>query len=113
MNAAALATPPAFRRVETVTAVRLQKWCKRCKVMHRKTARELSSQGWVGDKRDGQRTSYMLDSTMLHCVGCRREMWLERIVARISEHVCGALCTNATGPNCECSCGGKNHGANR
>lgn len=23
---------------------------------------------------------------------------------------CDARCTNATGPNCDCSCGGKNHG---
>lgn len=23
---------------------------------------------------------------------------------------CNAKCTNATGPNCECSCGGMNHG---
>lgn len=27
-----------------------------------------------------------------------------------TEHVCDARCTNATGSNCECSCGGKNHG---
>lgn len=27
------------------------------------------------------------------------------------KHVCDARCINAIGPNCECSCGGKNHGA--
>ena len=27
-----------------------------------------------------------------------------------SKHVCDARCTGATGKNCECSCGGKNHG---
>lgn len=27
-----------------------------------------------------------------------------------TEHVCDARCTGATGHNCECSCGGANHG---
>jgi hypothetical protein len=27
-----------------------------------------------------------------------------------SLHKCDARCMGATGPNCECSCGGKNHG---
>jgi len=30
----------------------------------------------------------------------------------ISEHKCGAKCLSAIGPNCECSCGGANHGTN-
>lgn len=28
-----------------------------------------------------------------------------------SQHVCNAKCMGAIGPSCECSCGGKNHGA--
>jgi hypothetical protein len=28
-----------------------------------------------------------------------------------SLHVCSSKCMNATGKSCECSCGGKNHGA--
>jgi len=28
-----------------------------------------------------------------------------------SRHVCNSKCMGAVGPNCECSCGGKNHGA--
>jgi|SRR5580765_9075517 len=27
-----------------------------------------------------------------------------------SLHKCGSKCLNAKGPNCECACGGKNHG---
>jgi hypothetical protein len=27
-------------------------------------------------------------------------------------HKCDARCLNATGPSCECECGGANHGAN-
>lgn len=26
-------------------------------------------------------------------------------------HTCGSKCLSSTGPACECSCGGKNHGA--
>jgi hypothetical protein len=29
-----------------------------------------------------------------------------------SKHECGARCTNATGPSCDCRCKGKNHGSN-
>lgn len=28
-----------------------------------------------------------------------------------SKHKCGAKCLASKGPTCECSCGGKNHGA--
>ncbi len=28
-----------------------------------------------------------------------------------SKHECGARCTNATGPSCDCRCRGKNHGS--
>lgn len=33
-----------------------------------------------------------------------------RVRGFVTEHVCDARCTGAKGPNCECSCGGKNHG---
>ncbi len=29
---------------------------------------------------------------------------------KASKHECGARCTSATGPNCDCRCRGKNHG---
>lgn len=30
----------------------------------------------------------------------------------VPDHKCDARCTSATGPKCDCSCGGANHGAN-
>jgi hypothetical protein len=30
---------------------------------------------------------------------------------QVSDHACDARCMGAVGPNCECSCGGRNHGA--
>lgn len=32
--------------------------------------------------------------------------------AKASKHTCGAKCTNATGPSCDCRCKGANHGSN-
>lgn len=29
----------------------------------------------------------------------------------VPEHKCDSRCTSATGPKCDCSCGGANHGA--
>ena len=39
---------------------------------------------------------------------------LKRVIegTKKSKHECGARCTNATGPNCDCRCKGKNHGIN-
>ena len=34
----------------------------------------------------------------------------KRITAAYSAHPCNSRCTNARGPICQCSCGGKNHG---
>lgn len=31
--------------------------------------------------------------------------------SHVPEIKCGAKCRNAVGPSCDCSCGGKNHGA--
>jgi len=43
-----------------------------------------------------------------------RRVTVERKIERKrnpSQHKCDARCMNATGFLCECSCGGKNHGA--
>jgi len=43
-----------------------------------------------------------------------RRVQVERAIQRKrnpSMHKCDARCLNATGFQCECSCGGKNHGA--
>ena len=43
----------------------------------------------------------------LHAV--RRSIYYKN---RPSLHECNGRCMGATGPNCECSCGGANHGIN-
>lgn len=37
---------------------------------------------------------------------------ISRIKAITTDHKCDSRCTSAKGHNCECSCGGKNHGSN-
>ncbi|MEO8973624.1 MAG: hypothetical protein ABI406_18700 [Ktedonobacteraceae bacterium] len=42
---------------------------------------------------------------------CCKHIGIEKIVkGKQSEHVCDARCTGAKGADCECSCGGENHG---
>jgi hypothetical protein len=38
---------------------------------------------------------------------------IERLARDHQETPCDARCTNAPGPSCDCSCGGKNHGTKR
>lgn len=49
----------------------------------------------------------------LHCpcgsVGIAKGL---QVIVR-EEKTCGGRCTSAFGPSCDCSCGGKNHGADR
>lgn len=47
----------------------------------------------------------------LACAAHRRDLgWLPINGKYVADHVCDARCMNAIGPNCECGCGGKNHG---
>lgn len=46
---------------------------------------------------------------------CGSMHFVERAIRRPntpSNHKCDSRCVNARGRNCECSCGGQNHGAN-
>lgn len=47
----------------------------------------------------------------LHCLKHKRQLGYVPINGSYSEtHICDSRCMNAIGPNCECSCGGANHG---
>ena len=48
------------------------------------------------------------------CSACGGKHYAEREIirpARPSNHKCGGKCRSAKGPNCECACGGEQHGA--
>lgn len=49
----------------------------------------------------------------LACRGCGKAKFAYAIQGKFSaKHACNARCLASTGPQCECSCGGQNHGAN-
>lgn len=54
------------------------------------------------------------DCVLVHCVGCGKYTTLRKVHEgkKNSKHTCGARCTNATGPSCDCRCKGANHGSN-
>ena len=43
--------------------------------------------------------------------GCGRPARRVAIEARVTETRCGARCTSALGPSCDCECGGREHGS--
>lgn len=48
------------------------------------------------------------------CPGCGGSLYVPagaEIVAQENGQPCNAICMNARGPSCDCSCGGANHGA--
>lgn len=68
----------------------------------------------INDNRDGYEffssvRSYTCFET--RCWSCRAVFKCAEIQGRKSlKHECGAKCRASKGPNCECSCAGKNHG---
>jgi hypothetical protein len=59
----------------------------------------------------GRPTVYGGDTEMGICKGCGRMMSFGVLKAFLRpKHKCDARCTSARGHNCECSCGGVNHG---
>jgi hypothetical protein len=53
----------------------------------------------------------VLAGSRVTCWGCGRALKFARIAGKYSPtHECNAKCLASKGPQCECSCGGKNHG---
>lgn len=46
----------------------------------------------------------------LSCPRCNKPMMLQAVSGTFSEKPCGAKCMASTGPSCECTCRGVNHG---
>jgi hypothetical protein len=60
----------------------------------------------------GKPTVYGGDTAMGLCPTCGRAMKYGALKARVNPaQKCDARCTSARGHNCECQCGGKNHGS--
>lgn len=51
-------------------------------------------------------------SLVCSCRGCGKAMWISPVQGTLNvSHECNAKCLSSHGFVCECSCGGKNHGA--
>lgn len=49
---------------------------------------------------------------VMRCRGCGALVLAKLVRGKYNPHIeCSAKCMSATGTQCECSCGGKNHGA--
>jgi hypothetical protein len=84
--------------------------CPRCKTGH---AEDIASDGYASEflyltsVRGG---GHQAHRSCRSC-GCGLYVW-RRVSGRYSDaRKCDARCTGATGPDCECQCGGHNHGA--
>lgn len=57
-------------------------------------------------------TAACLNDFCVACRGCGRNRSAVLVRGKFSpHHKCNAKCLASKGPSCECSCGGKNHGA--
>lgn len=79
--------------------------------------RPHSSQALVLDEtrvatfRDKHELDRMLFRANGTCRSCQAATTIRLIRGTyVADMKCGAKCMGATGPSCECSCGGKNHG---
>lgn len=75
----------------------------------RRTAERFTEITWTDDQG---RTTHGPHPPAVACPSCRRPTSGQTVRGRFSAlHRCDARCIYAKGPECECSCGGKNHGA--
>lgn len=66
---------------------------------------------WIDKCGGGKPTVYGGDPLGV-CTGCNRAMAYGKLQATFRPEVsCNAKCTGSRGHVCDCSCGGKNHGA--
>lgn len=61
---------------------------------------------------DGEHTPYVNGALLVFCRGCGLAGGATRVSGTYNPNIkCNAKCTHAKGFSCECSCGGRNHGA--
>jgi hypothetical protein len=63
-------------------------------------------------QRAGAVYTHSSGSIVLDCRKCGKPRYAKPVRGKVSEkHQCNTKCLESTGFICECSCGGKNHGA--
>jgi hypothetical protein len=97
------------RRVEYPIRIRTIRGCS--SYYREEGGKRITAGVWIERGGGGLPTVYGGDPLGL-CPGCGRKMEYSFLVATTRLGVpCDARCTGARGHSCDCSCGGKNHGA--
>jgi hypothetical protein len=101
------------------------KGCRHATLVARADVQDLDSGRWAKSARTGEKVLLTLDGRsydrtrpfILNGVAVTARCpdhgvyRLQAVRGKLApEHKCDARCMNATGHNCECSCGGANHG---
>jgi hypothetical protein len=98
--------------MKTTKEVRIQYRCLRCK--KRDSALVLCERTRLPTRiaiRFVNEIGHSIDVSR-DCGACGWQCGWTVVTGRTNpDRKCDARCTNATGHNCECACGGKNHGA--
>ena len=91
--------------------------CKRCKSAKSRLVTRTTRVSYFGKfppERDATSVDTVNGERPDHDAGpcsCGRPMYYLDVSGRVNDHACDARCLAATGHDCECSCGGLNHGA--
>lgn len=86
--------------------------CKRCKEAHSRemiyVKRNPDDRDPIRIALDGRRAEFLAPWVC----GCGRENFYQAIRGKLNPKIkCNARCVHSKGYQCECSCGGKNHGS--
>lgn len=101
----------AFPTTEIMPFAILRCSSKRCQRVFRGDIRtekvsEMSVDHFVGDRK----VTPWNGTLQCKCDCGNGYLTGKRVLGTESAKKCGAACMGATGPNCDCSCGGRNHG---
>ena len=96
----------AHRHVQEHATVRIIFKCRRCK-----TVKAYDYTNALRPVRTDPSTSKLVGACEDYtCPTCGRERIANTVSGRVTDQPCGSRCMGATGPSCDCACGGANHG---
>lgn len=105
---------PANHRIIDVRAIKGLPHVGRCKGCRRGAAAVVTHRVFTNGKEYAatHAAAYLVESgkIVLDCA-CGKRVSLQPVRGVYSaKHECNARCLASTGPSCECTCGGRNHG---
>ena len=87
--------------------------CKACKTPRSALVSSLISSARMSYIETDSAAHYYCNGEAFVPCDCGRWVRMTEVRGKFSaKHQCNARCMSSTGPACECSCAGRNHGAN-